>query len=132
MSKHLVNHDEDNLEGPPPLHSPRAVDHVSLPVGIPNLTHLTTQELTSLKGVLVLQAREARKKSNQLLNKSEDLRKVWVDTLSASVFAETRRQDFQRLLVKHPQAFLAYAYANSLRVIEEAVRAEMNRRSQNK
>lgn len=129
MSKYLVDQDdkpEDDAASSAPL---RAADHGSLPVAIPDLTHLTTAELLSLRSYISTQTRDARKKSNQLLNKTEGLRRVWMETISAKTATPEARQEFQRQLVKHPAAFLAYSYANSLFVLDEGIRAEMNRRS---
>jgi hypothetical protein len=46
------------------------------------MEHLTTQELVSLRNYITSQVREARKKSNQLLNKDPEIRKLWMDTIS--------------------------------------------------
>lgn len=120
---------DDRTEEVEPTSPLRAADHGALPVSVPDLTHLTTTELTTLRSYISSQTREARKKANQLLAKTESLRKIWMDTISSKTATPETRLEFQRQLVKHPAAFVAYGYANSLFVIDEAIRAEMNRRS---
>lgn len=132
MSKYLVDQDDDDKpEDLLALLAPTltAAEHGALPVSIPDLSHLTPTELLALRRHIMSQTREARKKSNQLLNRDETLRRAWMDTVGNHTTAEAR-QTFQRLLVRFPAAFLAYTYANSLFVIDEALRAEIKLRSQ--
>lgn len=111
----------------------RAAEHGSLPVSVPDLTHLTTAEVLAFKSYILLQTKDARKKSSQILSKNEALRKLWTDTLSVKGEGDRRSaiEIFQKALVRFPAAYLAYAYVTSLFVIDEAIRAEMKRRSQN-
>ena len=134
MSKYLVDHEDKDLQDllspePPSL---SAAEHGALPISIPDLTPLANDELLALRRYIQNQTRDARKKSNQLLNRDEKLRKAWVDTIGGSQMAHDARPAFLRLLLKYPSAFIAYTYVNSLFVIDEAILAEINRRSQNK
>lgn len=123
----------DQNEIPEPDDHLRASEYGSLPVSLPELTHLTTQELAAFKSFINSQVREARKKSNQLLSKNEELRKLWMATLTIKVEGDPKihRDAFQRALVRFPPVYLAYAYVTSLFVLDEAIRDEMTRRSKN-
>ncbi len=133
MSKYLVDH-EDNPDDllallTPPERTLTAAEHGALPISIPDLTPLTNDELLSLRRYIQGQVREARKKSNQLLNRDEKLRRAWVDTIGGSQMAHDAKPVFLRLILKFPAAFLAYTYVNSLFVIDEAILIEINKRS---
>jgi hypothetical protein len=110
-----------------------SVDHLSTPVTVPDLAHLTTVELSALRGFIASQMKEARKKSIVLLSKT-DIRGLWMDTVTSKPTAteeekaEILRQ-FQSEVLRYPEAFLAYAYANSLHVLDRAIWGEMVRRS---
>lgn len=111
-----------------------ANEHASLPVAIPSLEHLTNDELNALKGKFSATAKEARRRANQTLGRFPQLKKPWQRSLSvgkstpdgdrAAVFAE-----FERELLRVPEAYVAHAYANSLILLEMSCRDEMLRRS---
>lgn len=110
-----------------------AVDHLASPVPIPDLSHLTSVELSALRGYIASQMKEARKKSIQLLSKT-DIRGLWMDTVTSKPNATDEEKDaalrnFQREVLRYPEAFMAYAYANSLHVLDKAIWGEMVKRS---
>lgn len=110
-----------------------AVDHLSTPVPLPDLSHLKPAELSALRGFIGSQMKEARKRSIQLLSKT-DIRGLWMDTVTSKPNAtEDEKADalrhFQREVLRYPEAFLAYAHANSLHVLDKAIWDEMVRRS---
>jgi hypothetical protein len=77
--------------------------------------------------------KEARKESIRVLSKT-DIRGLWMETVTSKPNAteeekdETLRQ-FQREVLRYPEAFLAYAHANSLHVLDKAIWGEMVKRS---
>lgn len=110
------------------------VEHLTMPVEVPDLTHLTSAELTSLRGFIGSQMRDARKKANQAISKVDSLRPLWVDTVASKPNATAEETDeilrlFHREVLRHPTAFLSYAYANSLHVLDRAIWGELLRRS---
>lgn len=128
--------DKPTTEEVSPLPPLRAADHGSLPIALPNLEHLTSVELASLRSYVTSQVKDARKRSNQLLNKDESLRKLWMNTISfkpgtTEAERKTALDEFQRALLRKPAAYVAYGFVTSLFVVEEAVRNEMLRRSKN-
>lgn len=110
-----------------------AVDHLASPIPIPDFSHLKTPELSALRGYIASQMKEARKKSVQLLSKT-DIRGLWMETVTSKPNATDEEKDaalrnFQREVLRYPEAFLAYAHANSLHVLDRAIWDEMVRRS---
>ena len=116
----------------PVLDDPVALEHVSLPVRLPDLSHLTNDELQALRHRISLMTRDARKKATNIINRIPSVQKPWMRTLSLKPDDPTRQESFAKLeleLLRHPEAFLAHAYVNSLFVLDEGLRAEMGRRS---
>lgn len=108
-------------------------DHVTLPVTLPPLTHLTNEELGSLRNKLSTTLREARRKANQTIGRFEALRKPWSRSLSVhkNTPPDERTEimrSFERELLRIPEAFLAHAYANALVTLDMACREEILRR----
>ncbi len=109
-------------------------DHVTLPVTLPSLDHLTNEELGALRSRLSLTAREARRKANQIIQRTESLKKPWGRSLSLqkSTPADERTaimQEFERELLRVPEAYIAHAYANSLVLLDTACREAMSQRA---
>lgn len=109
-------------------------EHLTVPVPLPPLDHLSLAELTSLRSFLNSRTKEYRRDANKALQKAGEVRNLWMTTLSLRATAsEEERQaafePFHRELLRHPEAYLAYAQANSMHVMSEHVWAEMVRRS---
>ena len=108
---------------------------VTLPITVPDLSHLTLTELAAIRGYIATQTREARKASNKVLGgKQGALRALWMKTLGmrADVAAAEREEiigAFEAELLRAPEAFVKYAVANSLFRIDGAIKDEMLRRS---
>lgn len=111
-----------------------SVEHLASPVPIPSFTHLSTAELTTLRGYLAFQTKDYRKKANHAISKVPALKSVWLKTVGlrsdateeekAEVYGELHRE-----ILRYPEAFLAYAQANALYVLDRAIWSEMLRRS---
>lgn len=111
-----------------------SVEHLASPIPIPSLAHLTVAELTSLRSYLASQTKEGRKKANQSIYKVPALKTLWMKTvgLRSDASEEDRDQvygEFHREILRYPEAFLVYAQANSLYVLDKAIWEEMLRRS---
>jgi hypothetical protein len=109
-------------------------DHAQLPVTLPSLDHLTNAELGALRSKFALAAREARRKANQVIQRTELLKKPWQRTLNVSkntplVERQAALEAFEKELLRVPEAFLAHAYANSLVLLDTACREAMRLRS---
>lgn len=107
-------------------------EHVSLPIRTPDLTHLSNEELHALRSKVASMTREARKRANNAILKHPTLKDPWFKSMSVKGDDPEREEVMRRLeqqLLRFPEAFLSYAYANSLFVLDEAFRQEMLRRS---
>ena len=108
-------------------------DHVSLPLPLPSLRHLTEEELGKLRLRVSSTARDARRKANLIIQRNTSLKGSWGRSLSihkgTSVEDRTAiMRDFERELLRVPEAFIAHAYANALVVFEGLCREESLRR----
>jgi hypothetical protein len=108
-------------------------DHVSVPFPLPSLAHLTEEELGRLRTKVATAAREARRKANLVLQRSPSLKKPWSRSLSVHKGTSTEDRaaimlDFERELLRVPEAFIAHAYANALVTFEGLCREEGIRR----
>lgn len=75
--------------------------------------------------------REARKKSTAVITRIPNVQKAWLRSLSLKSDDPERVAILAALeleLLRHPEAFLAYAHANSLVVLDEGFKAEMAKR----
>lgn len=111
-----------------------ADNHLTLPVPLPDLTHLTQAELASLKGAIASRTKEARKDSVKALGKIPVVRDLWLKIVALpSTTSEEERagitEPFHRECLRHPDAFLVYAYANALWTLDRHIWEEMLRRS---
>lgn len=111
-------------------------DELSTPIDLPDFTHLSVPELTSLRNHIAMQTKEARKKANVAIAKtgSPTLKSLWMNyvSLRSDTSAEDRRatsKPFYNELLRHPIAFLAYSYVNSLLILDQAIVQDMLRRS---
>lgn len=118
-----------------PTEAPLAlVNHVSLPVHVPNMAGISNQELNSIRSHIQFLGRDARKKANMVIGKIATLRPLWMNTVSLGTRAspETRTEvmgAFEHELLRHPTAFVSYAMANSLAALDSALMDEVVRRT---
>jgi hypothetical protein len=110
-------------------------EHATLPVATPSLDHLTDEELNALRGKLSNAAKEARRKANQVIQRSPSLKKPWTKSLSVSKATPSDERaaifaDFERELLRVPEAYIAHAFANSLVTLDAACREALQQRSQ--
>jgi hypothetical protein len=109
-------------------------DHAALPVTLPSLDFLTDTELGALRSKFSLAAREARRKANQVIQRTESLKKPFGRALSVHKGTSPEEREeafraFERELLRVPEAFLAHAYANSLVLLDTACREAMSKRA---
>jgi hypothetical protein len=131
VSSPFVEDDAPKTDTPPSPPAPTA--HITLPVPRLDLSHLTNQELSALRGRIQAEAREARKLATKVLSgKDATLRNLWMTSLSAKpeVSADAKAA-FEKEVLRHPDAFVKYAFANAYHVLDQAVHAEMLERSKN-
>src|SRR5574343_875277 len=96
-------------------------EHLSCPLPLPPLEHLTMAELTALRQELHRVGKVARKEASKTLQKIPVLNSLWLKTIAVKTDDENRLavlEAFNRELVKHPDAFVKHAYANSLVIID--------------
>jgi hypothetical protein len=108
-------------------------DHLSCPLPLPPLDHLTPAELRALRDVLHREGRVARKEASKTLSKIPELNGLWLKTIALKTDAENYTETldaFNRELVKHPDAFLKHAYANSLVIMDGAIHDETLKRAE--
>lgn len=108
-----------------------------LPIRLPPLDHLTNEELQALQAKLLAAAREARRKANSAIMKTESLKETWNRMLSLKKKSPPEEREgvlssFERELLKQPECFIAHAFANSLVMVEAACRKETFSRSNGK
>lgn len=109
-------------------------DHVTLPVRIIDLSHLSNDELQSLRNKASILSREARRKANATIHRVEALNRFWMKSMSLKSNASPQERaevlvPFERELLRHPEAYFAFAYANSLLTLDEMFRTEMTKRN---
>ena len=109
-------------------------NHVTMPVSTPSLDHLTTEELGQLRAKFSAASREARRKAMQIISRYPSLKKPWGRSLGMDKNTTPAERveihtALERELLRLPDAYLAHAWANSLVVLDEAVRTELLRRT---
>ena len=107
-------------------------EHLSCPLPIPPLDHLTQLELTALREMLHRINKEARKEASKTITKIPALYSLWLKTIAIKTAAEDSTatlEAFNRELVRHPDAFLKHAYANSLLILDTAIHEEALKRA---
>jgi len=107
-------------------------DHVTLPIRLPDLTHLTNDELHALRSKLSTGMRDGRKKATTIISRIPEVRSPWMKSMSLKTDDPTRAEIMANLefeLLRHPEAYIAYAHVNSLFLLDGAIRDEMLRRS---
>lgn len=101
--------------------------HLILPIPLPTLEHLTDDELSALQAKFTSAAREARRKANASIQRDAALRLLYMRTLGKEP-AEEDVQAFEQRLLRNPEAYIAYAYANALIHLDTTCRNESLRR----
>lgn len=109
-------------------------DHVTMPLNLPALDHLSTEEVGQLRAKLSAASRDARKRATLLLGRQASLKKPWGRslTMNKNTSAEERaeiQRDLERALLRVPEAYLAHAWANSLVTLDTHCREELLRRT---
>lgn len=107
--------------------------HLALPSHVPPLGHLSGEELRDLRGHLQKQLKLSRAEVTKLLGSRADkkVKDLWVATLGLRCSDETRRE-FEAEILRYPEAFVRYAYTNSLAIMDQIVYAEVLHRSKMK
>lgn len=107
-------------------------EHTSLPVQVPDIKHLSNEELHALRNKALNLSRDARKKSGTAIIKIPTVKKLWIALLGANANNPDRPRlirELEKELLRFPTVFFLYAYANSLFVLDAAFRAEMDSRN---
>jgi hypothetical protein len=102
-------------------------DSLSFPIRVPDLTHLKADELQALRHKLVLLIKDARRKSNAAMGRVPELKTPWMKMMAVKATApnaEEVRIAFERELVRHPEAFVAYVHANSVALLDITIQRE--------
>ena len=109
-------------------------ERLTTPIPLPDLSHLTQAELSALRAYLTPKSREARKEAGKVLMKAPKAKDLWLKTvaLKEDIPPEERSAvmtEFYEEVLRHPDAFLVYAWANALSTLDRHVWDEMLRRS---
>lgn len=114
---------------PPPEYA--QVEHVVLPVHLPDLSSIQNADIKALRSRIQTEGRKARAEASKAIYKEDILRKPWMTSLgngSDEDKAEARRV-FEQEILRYPDAFLRHAWANALSSLDNALLGEMIRRS---
>ena len=93
---------------------------------MPDLSALTQAELSALRAYLTVKSKEARKEATKLLGKVTPVRDLWLKTIALKETATDEEREsvlapFYREVMKHPEVFVSYAWANSLAALDKHV-----------
>ena len=93
---------------------------------LPDLSDLTQAELSALRAYLTVKSKEARKDATKLLSKDASVRDLWLKTLGLKEDTTDEEREvvlspFYREVMKHPEVFLSYAWANALATLDKHV-----------
>ena len=93
---------------------------------LPDLSALTQTELSALRAYLTVKSKEARKEASKLLGKVVPVRDLWLKTIALKESATDEEREevlapFYREVMKHPEVFVSYAWANSLATLDKHV-----------
>jgi hypothetical protein len=99
---------------------------LTTPIPHPDLSHLNQAELSALRGYLTVKSKEARRDATKVLGKYPKARDLWLKTLGLKSDAtpEERAEveaPFYEEIVRHPEAFVLYAWANGLATLDRYV-----------
>lgn len=107
------------------------LEHVVLPVHLPDLGQVKNEAVKALRDRLYAEKRKARKEAAKLIAKEPKLQDLWMASLGTGS-EESRaaaRIAFEVEIMRHPEAFLKHAWANTLTYLESALQEEMIERS---
>ena len=93
---------------------------------LPDLSDLTQAELSALRAYLTVKSKEARKEATKLLGKDPSVRDLWLKTIALREDATDEEREgalspFYREVMRHPEVFLSYAWANALATLDKHV-----------
>lgn len=93
---------------------------------LPDLSDLTQAELSALRAYLTVKSKEARKDATKLLSKDASVRDLWLKTIALKEDATAEEREgvlapFYREVMRHPEVFLSYAWANALATLDKHV-----------
>lgn len=115
-------------------HTDVADSHPTVPVPMPDLSHLTHAELTTLRSYFTTQSRELRRKAIQVMGKYPTVKSLWMKTVALPAGATQEERDaiwvpFHREVLRYPEAFFLYAWANTLVTLDKYLWDAMVERS---
>ena len=104
------------------------------PIPLPDLSHLTQVELSVLRGYLTTKSKEARKEATKVIGKDPKVRDLWLKTLGLKSDATPEEKaavetPFYQEILRQPEAFVLYAWANGLATLDRHVWETMLDRS---
>jgi hypothetical protein len=87
---------------------------------------LTQAELSALRTYLVTKSKEARKEATKVLGKDTNVRDLWLKTLALKSEATPEERavvenPFYEEILRHPESFVVYAWANGLATLDKHV-----------
>jgi hypothetical protein len=87
---------------------------------------LTQAELSALRAYLTVKSKEARKEATKLLGKVPPVRDLWLKTIALKESATDEEREgvltpFFQEVMKHPEVFVSYTWANSLAILDRHV-----------
>ena len=100
------------------------------PIPLPDLSHLNHAELSALRAYLNTKSREARKDAMKVLGKDHKVRDLWLKTLGLKEDTPPEERTevetvFYSEIVRNPEAFVVYAWANGLATLDRYVWEKM-------
>jgi len=103
-----------------------ADNRLTTQVPLPDLSSLTQAELSALRAYLAIKSRESRRDATKLLGKVASVRDLWLKTVALKETAtEVEREEvlvpFYQEVMRHPEVFISYAWANSLSTLDKHV-----------
>jgi hypothetical protein len=103
-----------------------ADNRLTTQVPLPDLSALNQAELSALRAYLTLRSKEARKEATKLLGKVASVRDLWLKTVALKETATDEEREevlypFYQEVMRHPEVFVAYAWANSLATLDKHV-----------
>ena len=109
------------------MYPPLVVDNrLTTQLPLPDLSALTQAELSALRAYLTVKSKEARKEATKQLSKVVPVRDLWLKTIALKEDSTDEEREevltpFYREVVRHPEVFFSYAWANSLATLDKHV-----------
>ena len=103
-----------------------AGNRLTTQVPLPDLSALTQAELSALRAYLTVKSKEARKEATKHLSKVIPVRDLWLKTLALKEDSTDEEREevfapFYREVMRHPEVFVSYVWANSLATLDKHV-----------